>query len=188
MHFSVLQWRKSTPLLKHAVQHRLFQCSCISNMSQLKKSAENFWALETSISETSGRRATKLLQLRPCKTSVVDALKEHDPVARIHFCNWFLQSVYDGEVDPQLVFSLVRPGFPYVETWILRTAGTGVQKIQDLFTNSLFMTTKTCVWCAVSARREISTISGQELLRVNNVLRWYTDCIRSRGQPFQHLL
>jgi hypothetical protein len=35
---------------------------------------------------------------------VVHALKEHDPVARIHVCNWGFQSVYEGEVDTQLVF------------------------------------------------------------------------------------
>jgi hypothetical protein len=34
---------------------------------------------------------------------VIHAFKEHDPVARINFCNWFLQSVHDEEVDPQLV-------------------------------------------------------------------------------------
>jgi hypothetical protein len=48
------------------------------------------------------------------KTTVVHALKERDPVARIRFCNWFLQSVHDGVVDPQH-FSLMRSGFPYVE-------------------------------------------------------------------------
>jgi hypothetical protein len=46
--------------------------------------------------KTSGQRATKLLLLRPCKTLVVDGLRECDPVARTHFCNWFRQSVYDG--------------------------------------------------------------------------------------------
>jgi hypothetical protein len=71
-------------------------------MSQLAN-AENFSAQETIVSQTSGRRATKLLQLRQCKTSVVNALKKHDPVARIHFCNWFLQSAYIREVDPQLL-------------------------------------------------------------------------------------
>jgi len=46
--------------------------------------------------KTSGQRSTKLLLLRPCKTLVVDGLQEYDPVAKIHFCNWFRQSVYDG--------------------------------------------------------------------------------------------
>jgi hypothetical protein len=35
---------------------------------------------------------------------VVHALKAHDPLARIHFYNWFLRSVLDREVDSQLVF------------------------------------------------------------------------------------
>jgi hypothetical protein len=37
-------------------------------------------------------------------TSLIDALKETDPVAEIQFCNWFLQSVYGGSVDRDLVF------------------------------------------------------------------------------------
>jgi hypothetical protein len=37
-------------------------------------------------------------------------------------------------------------------------------------------------------RLEISTISGQEHQRVDNVFRSYTECIRSGGQHFQHLL
>jgi hypothetical protein len=44
----------------------------------------------------------------------VDAVNEHDLVVR-NFFNWFLWSVHDGEVDPQLVFFLMRPGFPYIE-------------------------------------------------------------------------
>jgi hypothetical protein len=59
--------------------------------------------------------ATKLLQLRPCKATVVNALMEHDPVARIQFCTLFLWSVQDGEVDPQLVFFTDKASFHYVE-------------------------------------------------------------------------
>jgi hypothetical protein len=44
------------------------------------------------------------LQLRPHETTVVHALKENNRVTRIGFCNWFLQSVHDGDVDPQLLF------------------------------------------------------------------------------------
>jgi len=47
--------------------------------------------------------ATKFLKLRPCKASVFYALKEHDPVSRIHFCIWFLLSVNDGGFGPHLV-------------------------------------------------------------------------------------
>ena len=56
-----------------------------------------------------------MLQLRPCTTSAVDLLKEHDPVARIHFYSPFLQSVYDGESDPHLAFFLMKPYFRYKE-------------------------------------------------------------------------
>ena len=59
--------------------------------------------------------ATKLLQLRPCKRTVVNGLVEHDPDARIHFCNLFLWSVQDGEVDPRLVFFTDEACFHYVE-------------------------------------------------------------------------
>jgi hypothetical protein len=41
---------------------------------------------------------------------VVHALKEHDPVTRRSLCNWFLRSVRDGEIDPQLVFFSMRSG------------------------------------------------------------------------------
>jgi hypothetical protein len=74
-------------------------------------------AQETSVSITFERRATKVLQLRRCKTRVVHALKEHDPLAKIllHFSNWFLHSVKDGEVYPELVFFSDESWFLYVE-------------------------------------------------------------------------
>jgi hypothetical protein len=114
-------------------------------------------------------------------------LKEHDPVARIHFCNWFLQSVYDGEVDSQLVFFSseakfsLHGGVNYQNShWSAEDPG--------LFTNSLFMTKKIGVRCAMNACCEISTVLGQELQGVNNGVRLYTYSIRSGGQQFQHLL
>jgi len=67
---------------------------------------------------------------------------ERDPVARICFCNLFLWSVQDGEVDPQLVFFTDEACFHYVERCILRPTSNGVQKIQDSFTNSLLMMKK----------------------------------------------
>ena len=44
------------------------------------------------------------------------------------------------------------------------------------------------LWCAMSARRVISTISGQKLQRINTNFRRYTDCIRSARQYYQHML
>lgn len=64
---------------------------------------ENFLPQETSVSKLSAVRAIKLLQLLPCNEKVVHALKEHDRVARIHFCVWFIKAARDGEADPPLV-------------------------------------------------------------------------------------
>ena len=54
------------------------------------------------------------LQLQPWNTMVVHAYKEHDLATRIHFCNQFLQSVHNGEVDLHLVF------FSYKACFLLR--------------------------------------------------------------------
>jgi hypothetical protein len=43
------------------------------------------------------------------------------------------------------------------------------------------MAGKIGVWYAMSARREISKISGQEFQIANKVLHQYTDCIWSEG-------
>jgi hypothetical protein len=56
----------------------------------------------TGVSKSSARRATQLLKLRQCKTTVIHALQPCDPGCRVHFCSWFLQSVVKGEIDLQL--------------------------------------------------------------------------------------
>ena len=101
--------------------------------------------------------------------------------------SWFLQSVYDGEADVQCS-SLMTPNF-VTWTWcILRKAGIRVQKIRDLIHELHLHDEKIGVWCAMSARREISTISGQKLHRINKIFRRHTDCFRSARQYYQHML
>jgi hypothetical protein len=75
---------------------------------------------------------------------VVHALKEHDPIARmhVHVCNWFLQSVYEGEVDTQLLFFCHETWFSLRGEVNSQNIAIGMQKIQDFFMNSLFMTKK----------------------------------------------
>jgi hypothetical protein len=132
-------------------------------MSLLADVAENFSARQTRVSKTSARSATKLLQLRPYKTAVVHALIEHHLVARINACNWFLQSVHDEEVDPQLLlrggrFSL--RGEVNIQNMRYRSAGNpGVIHELPLHEEEIG------VWCAMSACHEISSISRQELHR-----------------------
>jgi hypothetical protein len=61
-------------------------------------------AQETGASKSSARTATQLLKFRPYKTTVIHTLQPHDPASMVHFCSWFLQSVVEGEFDPQLTF------------------------------------------------------------------------------------
>lgn len=91
------------------------------------------------------QKATKLLKLCPHKKKTVHELKECDSI-RI-FSTGFV-GLHVGEADPQLLsFLTMRAGFPYLEKWILRT-GIGVQRIENLFTNFLFMMKKrvTSMW------------------------------------------
>jgi hypothetical protein len=89
---------------------------------------------------------------------------ECDLVARIRFCNVFLWSVQDGEVDPQLVFFTDEACFHYVERCILRPISIGVQKVQDLFTNSLFVMKKLVfgVQCMPAVRLQLLGKNSRE--------------------------
>jgi hypothetical protein len=59
-------------------------------------------AQETGVSKPSTRTATQLLNLRPYKTRVIHTLQPRDPACRVHFCSWFLQSVFEAETVLQL--------------------------------------------------------------------------------------
>jgi hypothetical protein len=48
--------------------------------------------------------ATQLRKLRTHKTTVIHAFQPRDSASKVHFCSWFLQSVVEGEIDPQLIF------------------------------------------------------------------------------------
>jgi hypothetical protein len=65
----------------------------------LKRLAE-----EPRVSKSSARTATQLLKLRPYKRTVIHALQPRDSASSVHSCSWFLQSVVEGEIDPQLTF------------------------------------------------------------------------------------
>jgi hypothetical protein len=56
------------------------------------------------VSESSERRAKQLLKLRSSKATVNHTLQPHNSANRVHFWSWFLQSVIEGEIDPQLTF------------------------------------------------------------------------------------
>jgi hypothetical protein len=76
------------------------------------------------------------------------------------------------------------PGFPYVEGYGRYWSAENSELVDELPLYDEIIG----VWCAKSARREILTVSGQELHRVNSVFRCCAECIRSGGQHFQQLL
>jgi hypothetical protein len=112
---------------------------------------------------------------------VVHALKEHDPVTKIHFS----VGLYNLHTNEQLIntyrFAFMRPGFGYTERRILRTARIGVQKIQDLRTPLSWR--KNCVVCDECAPWDFSCFRAK-LQRWYNIFRSCTDCIRSGGKHF----
>jgi hypothetical protein len=60
---------------------------------------------ETRAAKGTKRTSTKFLKLWPYKTTVVNALQSHDPTARLHIRNWYLQPVHKSELDSKLTFS-----------------------------------------------------------------------------------
>jgi hypothetical protein len=61
-------------------------------------------AQESGVSKSNARRTTQLLKLRPYKTTVINTLQQRNPVSRVHFYSWFLQSVIKSEINPRLTF------------------------------------------------------------------------------------
>jgi hypothetical protein len=65
---------------------------------------------QAQVSKTTTWRATKSVHLRPYKITQVQVIEEGDSGRRTHFCNWFLQAVYDGVLEQNLRFSLIKLG------------------------------------------------------------------------------
>jgi hypothetical protein len=84
-------------------------------------------AQETGVLKSSARTAT--LKLGTYKTTVAHALQPSDTASRVHFCIWFLQSVVECEIVPQLAFFSDEARFHlqgYINTQNNRT---GIHKI-----------------------------------------------------------
>jgi hypothetical protein len=77
------------PQLRYSVEQRLFLVSLTSNMSLLQNVAENFSAQETICT-----KGHKIVRTAACKTTIIHALKEHDPVTRYIFVIGFF-SLYN---------------------------------------------------------------------------------------------
>jgi hypothetical protein len=105
---------------------------------------------------------------------VVHALKEHDPVRRIRFCDWFLQSVLDGEVDPQLVFFSDEAWFSLRGKMNSQNNWYWYAENPRLFHEFPLHDKRIGVWCAISACRITGRISYNDTVNVaryvNNIL------------------
>jgi hypothetical protein len=107
----------------------------------------------------SARTATILLKYQPYKTTTVHVLQLCDPVARINFCNYYLQSAQVGEIDPELSFFADKAWF-YVNGHV-NTQNSQHWGIKNHLLHEIpLCDVKACVWCALTARM----ITGPTLL------------------------
>jgi hypothetical protein len=104
------------------------------------------------VTKSSARTAAQLLKLRPYKT-VIHALHPRDQASRVHFCNWFLQSVVEGEIDPQLTFCSEEAWFHLQGYKNTQNNHYWSSQIPHLTHEVLLHPLKVGVWRAVSARR-----------------------------------
>jgi hypothetical protein len=112
------------------------------------------------VSKSRARTAIQLLKLRPYKLKAIHALQPRDPVGRVHFCSWFLQSVVEDEIVPQLTFFSDEAWFPlqrYINT----------QNNPYLTHEAPLHPVNVGVWCAVSARMIFVFLTKQ--LIVSNI-------------------
>ena len=115
-------------------------------------------AQQVGISKTSVHRATKILKLKPYRVSIVQQLQPRDDQARINFCNWILQHIVDGIVNPHLlIFS--------DEAWFHLSGHVSSQNHRYWSTENPRLIhevplhdQKIGVWCAVTAERIIGPI------------------------------
>jgi hypothetical protein len=103
-----------------------------------------------------------LLKLGPYKTTVIHALQPRDAASSVHSYSWFLQSVVESEVDPQLTFFSNETWFHlkgYINTRNNRWLSS---QNPHLAHEVLLHPMKFGVWCAVSARRIVGPVFFNE--------------------------
>jgi hypothetical protein len=131
---------------------------------------------ETGASKSSARRETQLPKLRPYKTTAIHALQPRDSTSSAHFFSWFLQSVVEGEIDPQLALLSAEAWFHlqgYINTQNNRYWSSQNPHLTDEVT---LHPVKVGACCAVSAIRLLNlrlfneTINCERYLRVERTV------------------
>jgi hypothetical protein len=111
----------------------------------------------------------------------MQVLRPRDPPSRVYFCSWLLQSVFEGEIDPQLTFYSD-------EAWFHLQRYINTQNNRYWSSQNPYLThevpphsVKVGVWCVIIARRIVVPVIFSEIINCE----WY---LRVEGQHFQYLL
>jgi hypothetical protein len=116
------------------------------------------------VSKSNARRAKQLLKFRSYKTTTNHALQPRDPASRVRFCSWFLQSVVEGEIDPQLTLFSDEARF-HTQGYINTQNNRYWSPQNPHFTHDVQLNpVKVGVRCAVSARRIVGPVFCYETI------------------------
>jgi hypothetical protein len=128
-------------------------------------------AQETRVSGSSARTATLLLKFRPSRAIVIHTCLAAERTSRVHFCSWFLWSVVEGEIHPQLTFFSDETWF-HLQRYI-NTQNNHCWSPQNAHPSHkvLLHPVKVGVWCAVSARGIVVPLFLNETINCEIYLR-----------------
>jgi hypothetical protein len=132
-------------------------------------------AQQAQVSKTTAWRATKNLHLRPYEIAQVQVIEEGDYGRRTNFCNWFLQTVHDGVLDPKLTFFTVEAWF-HLSGYINAQNNRYWSSINPRQTFEVPLhDQKVGVWCAITASRIEGPIFFENTI---NSKRYVSDILR----------
>jgi hypothetical protein len=115
-------------------------------------------AQQAQVLKTTAWRATKNLHLRPYKITQVQVIEECDYGRRTHFCNWFLQAVHKGVLDPKLTFFTDEAWF-HLSGYINAQNNRYWSSINPKQTFEVPLhDQKIGVWCSITASRIVGPI------------------------------
>jgi hypothetical protein len=123
------------------------------------------------VSKSAAHLATKLLKLKPYRTTVVHQLLPPDAEVRINYCRWLQQLVYDGMVDPDFVFYTDEARFHL--SGCVNSQNNRYWRTENPHSIHEFPLhdVKIGVWCAINAHRIIGPVFFQETINSERYVR-----------------
>jgi hypothetical protein len=165
MHFLVLQWCSSSPRLRNAIERRLFLVQLYFKYESAGNCRRKCVSAGGRCCENVCRKGHITVTTATVKTKLVHALKEQHPVGRMHFCNWFLQSVHYREFDAQffslclwwgLIFVMWRYEFSEQPVLECRKSRTYSRTLSSYWKSLCLMCDECTPWDFNSFRRKLS--------------------------------